>query len=81
MNISGSLSQLHKGLNIVEIPIESFVGLPINDENGKTIGSVTSIDINNDLWHGTVDYDIFKDNQEVSVEINSETNIKMNSLL
>ena len=68
MNINGSLSQLTKGLGIGEMPIKSFIGLPINDSKGKQIGVITSIDIDNDLWHGTVSYNIIEENK-VSMEI------------
>lgn len=73
MDISGSLSQILKGLCISsEMPMNSFIGLPINDTKGKQIGVITSIDLDNDLWHGTVSYDIHKEADQVSMEINTD---------
>ena len=60
MNISGPLSQLLKGLDMDKMPIKSFIGLPINDSNGKQIGIISSIDIDNDLWHGAITSDGFR---------------------
>ena len=54
-----------------EMPIESFIGLPINDSNGKKIGSITSVDLDNDLWYGEVKYDIFKEEGEVTMAIDN----------
>jgi len=54
MKISGSLSQLLNGLDRSKISVESFIGLPINDSNEKKIGVITSIDIDNNVWHGEI---------------------------
>jgi len=54
MKISGSLPQLLTGLDRSKIPVKYFIGLPINDSNGKKIGVITAIDIDNNVWHGEI---------------------------
>lgn len=70
INVSGSVSQFLKGLDKDQIPIESLIGLPINDSNGNRIGHVTSINDKADLWNGEIECDIFKKENKVSMEIN-----------
>ena len=55
MNITGKLSQLLNGLPITDELLMSLIGKPINDSNGKKIGTITNIDIKEDLWYGQLD--------------------------
>lgn len=55
INISGSLSQMFKGLPINDEIMPSLIGKPIKDSTGKQIGVITKIDVNNDMWHGRID--------------------------
>lgn len=71
MKITGSISQTLKGLNSGVVPIESLIGLPINDLNGNKIGTITYINPENDSWQGAVDHDIFKVENTTSIEIDT----------
>lgn len=52
--ISGSTKDLLKNLEqLSNVVTDQFVGLPIHDENGKKIGTITHIQ--GDFWYGEVD--------------------------
>lgn len=55
MNITGSLSQLLKGLPVTDELSMSLIGKPINDSNGKRIGTILNIDIKEDFWYGRLE--------------------------
>lgn len=50
-NISGKLSALIKD----GMTAEQAIDLPILDEEGHQIGKITSVDVENDEFHGEVD--------------------------
>ena len=54
MEIKGSITDILKGLENTNISKDSLVGKPINDSNGNKIGVITKIDINNDVWYGSI---------------------------
>ena len=55
MNIGGKLSQLLNGLPYTDELLMSLIGKPINDSNGKKIGTITNIDIKEDIWYGRLE--------------------------
>lgn len=52
--ITGSIKLLLKGLPITNDIVNSMVGKPINDYNGNKIGVIDYVDIENDIFHGTL---------------------------
>lgn len=52
MKIKGSITHLLLGSNIDK---ESLIGQPINNSKGHKIGTITSVDIDNDNWYGEID--------------------------
>lgn len=54
VNVSGSLSQMFKGLPISDDVVSSIIGKPINDTDGKQIGIITKIDVDSDMWYGRI---------------------------
>lgn len=56
--VTGSIKLLLKDLPITNEIVNSMVGKPINDSNGNKIGVIDYVDIDNDIFHGTLSEDI-----------------------
>jgi len=66
MQITGSISD---PLNRFKYKKEIMVGAPIRDYDGKVIGAVTKVDLENNLWYGFVKSSIVNKHTKVSFEI------------
>ena len=54
MKITGALSAILDGLPRDEKILKSILGLPIKDTDGTIIGTVHDIDLEKDIWIGSM---------------------------
>lgn len=72
--VYGSISGLLYGLPVNDENTDMLLGSKIRDKDRNVVGTITEVDLDNDIWYGQVlkDSDVYKNivcNPSVSCEI------------